>query len=42
MTIANWKVSAEKVIVAVDESKDIDLPERLRLYVRPPVHGPVD
>jgi DNA polymerase alpha-associated DNA helicase A len=27
------KVSAEKVIVAVDESKEIDLPERLRLYV---------
>ena len=27
------KVSSEKVIVAVDESKEIDLPERLRLYV---------
>ena len=27
------KVSAEKVIVAVDESKEIDLPERLRLCV---------
>jgi hypothetical protein len=25
------QVSAEKVIIAVDESKEIDLPERLRL-----------
>ena len=32
---ADSQVSAEKVIIAVDESKEIDLPERLRLYVSP-------
>lgn len=30
---ANGQVGPEKIIVAVNESKEVDLPERLRLYV---------